>query len=224
MGCYLIIPQQLPIIIMEDNKFIAHWRLYFSILFVSINVQVQAQQEEFTSMPTGRGDYAMVSYVSGGIGMYAADAGTPLHLQTTIDKIKPNSSIRLMWHPDHLVRFGLETGYMTFYSYTFSDSTGRGGKTALRAVPALVEWSMALTRRFNVFAGSGIYFLSTDLDYINKTKSHKISVGWMAAASYILPVSKTMGVGMELKYMDAAETSDGSISFQLQWVWKFLKW
>jgi hypothetical protein len=29
---------------------------------------------------------------------------------------------------------------------------------------------------------------------------------------------------MELKYMDAAETSDGSIGFQLQWVWKFLKW
>ena len=195
------------------------------VLFLwMISVRLLAQEEEFTSMPTGRGEYSLVSYVGGGAGMYAADAGTPVHLQTNIDKLKTNASFRVMWHPDHLLRFGLETGYMTFYSYTLRDSTGRAGKAALRAVPILVEWSMALTKRFNIFAGSGIYLLSTDLDYITKTKSHKVSIGWMAAASYIQPVSKNMGLGMELKFMDAAETSDGSLSFQLQWVWKFLKW
>jgi hypothetical protein len=73
----------------------------------------------------------MVSYVSGGIGMYAADAGYTAPFANCYRKIKPNSSIRLMWHPDHLVRFGLETGYMTFYSYTFSDSTGGQAKLRL---------------------------------------------------------------------------------------------
>lgn len=192
--------------------------------FALLPIITKAQEEEFTSMPTGRGDYAMVSYVGGGLGMYADNAGTPNHIQTSLDKIEGNYSMRFMWHPDHLLRFGLETGYMAFYTYTLKDSIGNSGKTALRAIPALVEWSMALTKRFNIFAGSGIYFLTTDLDYISKTKSHKISVGWMAAASYILPVSKNMGIGMELKYMDAAETSDGTIGLQLQWVWKFLKW
>ncbi|MEO6719530.1 MAG: hypothetical protein ABIN67_04150 [Ferruginibacter sp.] len=206
---------------MRNNKFISRFFLYCVLIQLPA---VAKSQEEFTSMPTGRGQYALVSYVGGGLGMYAADAGTPQHLQTKLDKIKANFSMRIMWHPDHLLRFGLETGYMTFYSYTLTDSAGQRGKAALRAVPMLVEWSMALTRRFNIFAGSGIYLLTTDLNYITKTKSHKVSVGWMAAASYILPVSKNMGLGMELKYMDAAETSDGSIAFQLQWVWKFTKW
>jgi hypothetical protein len=207
---------------MHNNKFI--YRFILHCLLIQLPFAVKAQEEEFTSMPTGRGEYAAVSYVSGGFGMYAADAGTPAHLQTILDKIKANSSVRIMWHPDHLLRFGLETGYMTFYSYALTDSAGKRGKAALRAIPVLVEWSMALTKRFNIFAGSGIYLLTTDLDYITKTKSHKVSVGWMAATSYILPVSKNMGLGMELKYMDAAETSDGSINFQLQWVWKFAKW
>jgi hypothetical protein len=220
MECCRTILPRLLIIIMFSNKYFKTPLIYLLWL---LPVNLQAQEKEFTSMPTGR-DYALVSYVGGGFGLYANDAGTPVHLQTNLDKLKANSFVRLMWHPDHLLRFGLESGYMTFYSYTLKDSANRTGKAALRAVPVLVEWSMALTKRFNIFAGSGVYLLTTNLDYLTKTKSHKVSVGWMAAASYILPVSKQMGLGMELKYMDAAETSDGSMIFQLQWVWKFLKW
>ena len=113
---------------------------------------------------------------------------------------------------------------MTFYSYSFKDSAGVSGKTKLQAVPLLIEWSMAVTKRLNFFAGSGIYFLTTNLDYQGSTTSPKLSIGWMAAGSYIHPLSGTVGLGTELKWMTASETSNGIVALQLQLVWKFLKW
>ncbi|HET7898813.1 MAG TPA: hypothetical protein VFL47_14110, partial [Flavisolibacter sp.] len=73
-------------------------------------------------------------------------------------------------------------------------------------------------------AGSGVYFLTTNLDYRGKTTSNKLSIGWMAAASYIFPLSEKLGLGTEAKWMNAAETSNGILSLQLQLVWKFLNW
>jgi hypothetical protein len=129
-----------------------------------------------------------------------------------------------MWHPDHLVKVGLETGRMTFLNYTARDSVGNIAKVQTNAVPLLVEWTMALSKRFNLFAGSGVYFLTTNLDYAGKATSKKLSIGWMAAASYIHPLSKNVGLGTELKWMDAAESTDGAFCFQVQLVWKFLRW
>ncbi len=83
---------------------------------------------------------------------------------------------------------------------------------------------MSITKRLNIFAGSGAYILDTRLNYAGKTSSYKFSVGWMAAASYIQPLSQNTGLGAEAKWLYAAETSKGSLGLQLQFVWKFLKW
>jgi len=188
------------------------------------SIKLDAQQEGFTSQPVRRGDYSLVAYISGGIGHYPSYSGALAYLQPTITNLNPVSTIRVMWHPDHLLKVGLETGYMTFLSYTLKDTAGNKGKVVLNAIPLLLEWTMAISKRFNVFAGSGVYFLNTKLDYAGKTSSKKLSVGWMAAASYIQPLFKNVGLGTEVKWMDAAESKDGSICLQLQLVWRFLKW
>jgi hypothetical protein len=109
-------------------------------------------------------------------------------------------------------------------NYSAKDSAGNVARVQTNAVPLLIEWTMALTKRFNVFAGSGVYFLTTNLDYAGKATSNKLSIGWMAAASYIHPLSKNLGLGTELKWMDAAESTDGAFCLQLQLVWKFVRW
>jgi hypothetical protein len=129
-----------------------------------------------------------------------------------------------MWHPDHLLKVGVETGHLTFYTYSFRDSANREGVVKLKAIPLLAVWNMAVTKRLNLFAGSGVYFLRTNLDYRGKTTSHKMSIGWMAAASYIQPLSANVGLGTELKWMNATEAANGIVSLQLQLVWKFLNW
>jgi hypothetical protein len=195
--------------------------LLCSVLFVAFHAKAQ---ESPTAPARKRGDYALVAYAGGGVGYYLTIAGVPSYLQPKIAKLSPVTTLRILWHPDHKIRVGIETGYLTFLSYKLTDSAGNRGKVNLDATPLLIEWSMALSKRFNVFAGSGVYFLTTRLDYAGKTTSNKISLGWMAAVSYVQPVFKDLGLGTELKWLDAAETTDGSISLQLQLVWKFLKW
>lgn len=199
------------------------YTLKFCVLVVFMAAALPARCQEFTSMPT-RGQYALVAYISGGAGYYPGYAGALSYLKPNISNVNPVSTFRVMWHPDHLVKLGLETGYLTFLSYTLRDSAGNTGKVQLNAVPLLIEWSMSVTRRWNLFAGSGVYFTSTQLNYAGNATSNKLSLGWMAAASYIIPLSENVGLGTELKWLDAAESRDGTISLQLQLVWKFLRW
>lgn len=203
---------------MCNNKYI----FIFSLLFLAI--QSFGQNTEFTSQPTGRGNYALVAYISGGPGYFISNDGAPSYLNPNQVKFNPVTTIRIMWHPDHLLKVGLESGFINFYAYNLTDSAGNKGKIALDAIPLLLEWSMSVTKRFNIFAGSGAYLLNTHLNYLGKTNSKKISVGWMAAASYILPLSKNTGLGAEAKWLYAAETVKGTLCLQLQFVWKFLKW
>ena len=204
---------------MSDNKILC---LFFILFFVSS--VVHSQEEGFSSQPQKRNEYGWVAYISGGAGYYVSNRGAPDYLKPVVSNLGHLANIRIMWHPDHLLKVGLETGHMTFYSYTFKDSSGVSGKMKLQAIPVLIEWTMAVTKRLNLFAGSGVYFLRTNLDYQGRTTSPKLSIGWMAAGSYIHPLSANVGLGTEVKWMEAAETSNGIVSLQLQLVWKFLKW
>ncbi|HWJ28827.1 MAG TPA: hypothetical protein VNS32_19940 [Flavisolibacter sp.] len=198
--------------------------IYILPMLIMLALRSYSQQNEFTSQPSGRGNYALVAYISGGPGRFISDDAAPSYLNPSLNQLNPVGTIRILWHPDHLLKAGLESGYVNFFSYNLTDSAGNKGKIALNAIPLLLEWSMSVTKRFNIFAGSGIYLLNTQLDYLGKTTSKKLSVGWMAAASYIFPLSKNTGLGTEAKWLYAAETSKGTICLQLQFVWKFLKW
>jgi hypothetical protein len=193
-------------------------------LFLCCWINGSAQLDEPAPVGKRRGEYGLVAYVGGGAGYYFNVAGVPDYLNPRISSFSPMTSLRIMWHPDHLVRVGLETGKMQFLSYSFKDSVGNDGKVMVTAVPLLVEWSMAVTKRIHAYAGSGVYFLTSKLDYAGEARSKKLSIGWMAAISYIHPVNNVLGIGTELKWMDAAETTDGSLGLQVQLVWKFLKW
>jgi hypothetical protein len=129
-----------------------------------------------------------------------------------------------MWHPDHRLKAGFETGHMTFYSYKFTDADGKTGTVALNAIPMLLEFSVSVKKHFNLFAGPGFYILNTDLNYAGKANSKKVSTGWMAAAAYTIPLGKSIAVGTEAKWLYAAETLRGSFGVQLQASWRFLRW
>lgn len=187
-------------------------------------MQTHAQKDPVTTPAAGRGQYSLVAYISGGMGYFAENAGAPAFVTTRLNKWGPAATVRILWHPDHLLRMGVETGHITFYSYTIKDSVGNTGKTSLTGIPLLLVASMPITARINAFFGTGFYQMTTNLNYKGSTSSGKFAVGWMIAASYIQPLSKNLGLGTELKWMDAAETADASVVAQLQLVWKFLKW
>lgn len=204
---------------MQDSKlFIAF------VVCLLVGSSAIGQEPEFSSQPTRRAQYAWVLYGGAGPGYYVSNTGAPDYLSRKISNLSHVATLRLMWHPDHLLKVGVESGHLTFYTYRFRDSVNREGVVKLKAIPMLAVWNMAVTKRLNLFAGSGVYLLRTNLDYRGKTIAKKVSIGWMAAASYIYPLSATTGLGSEVKWMNASETSNGILSVQLQLVWKFLNW
>jgi hypothetical protein len=77
-------------------------------------------QEEFSLQPRKRGAYAWVATFGGGAGYFVSNNGAPPYLSRKVSNLSHVASFRLMWHPDHLLNVGLETGHLTFYTYRFA--------------------------------------------------------------------------------------------------------
>jgi hypothetical protein len=207
---------------MSGNKIKYIVPTFFLLALATVGfAQTKSSGGEFLPEKREGHGYALVAYASGGLGYYVSGGGTTTFLKTDVTKLNPIATLRVMWHPDHLLRIGVETGYVTFYTYTLKDTVG---KVSLTATPFLVEWSMPITKHFNAFVGTGVYFLNSKVRYDGNASSSKASLGWVAVVSYTVPLTKTLGIATELKYMDASETVNAVACVQVQLVWKFLKW
>ncbi len=169
------------------------------------------------------GEYSLVVYAGGGVSQFLGSPGVAQTVQTEVSKTGFSGSLRVMWHPDHMLRLGLETGRIPFYSYTI-ENNDKSGDLKLTATPVILVWSMPLAKRFNVFLGYGIYILNSELEYAGKTNSSTNSLGFLTAVNYIHPLSDHLGIAGEIKYLNANETKDKILNYQVQLVWKFYKW
>jgi len=168
------------------------------------------------------GPYALVAYVGGGLAYYPIAPGSPPPgVPHDLTRFGGSGTLRVMWHPDHLIRLGVETGWTTFYSYRLTQAPG--GELHLSAIPLLWVMSMELFG-VNIFAGSGYYLLNSNLQYEGTVDVQTWSLGWMLAASYLRPISENLGIAGELKWMNASEHEEASLALQVQLVWKIMEW
>jgi hypothetical protein len=123
-----------------------------------------------------------------------------------------------MWHPGYLIRVGLETGWVPFYSYEVTNN-GFKGTASVRAIPVLFVFSMPIGRRFHFFSGTGSYLMQTELNYRGNVISSDHSLGYMLAAAYVQPITRRLGIAVEGKWMDAVGTRDAMLSAQVQLRW-----
>src|SRR5258706_630309 len=165
----------LPFIIMQNSKrcFVL---IAFCFLFGTINVNAQVDSLK-------SGSYSLVLYAGGGASYYSSQTGIPAYLETSTQKAEPAATLRLLWHPDHRLSAGVETGWATFYSYQL-ENTSIPGKLSLTAVPLLAEFSMPVTKQLHPYAAGGSYFLTSELHYPRDVKSKSTAVGLIAAGSY----------------------------------------
>ena len=166
---------------------------------------------------------SFVLYVGGGLGGYTTTINpTAGILQGDVSKINPVGTFRIMWHPGYRLHLGIETGYTNFYSYHVKNGNV-SGKVSLHAIPLLIVWSMPVVKRVSIFAGIGSYWLTTRLNYDGQVKSKTFSLGSNIALSYTQPLSKTLGLAAEAKWMNAFETKDNLLSLQVLLVWQIFK-
>ena len=197
-------------------------KLFFSFLFLVFFNYLFAQEEVFDG-PAPNEEFALVAYFGGGMSFYSSTPGSPAVIDAVITRNLPIGTLRILWHPDHRLRVGIESGYTTFYSYDLSGTSGRG-KLELNVIPMLLEFSMTVYKNFHVYGGAGTYLLISHLDFAGEVNSKFFSNGWMVGASYVQPINDRLGAAAEVKWLNAAETRDASICLQAQLVWKFYKW
>ena len=166
--------------------------------------------------------YALNISLGGGVSVYTGLAGAPPDLPVRVNTFYGNGSFRIMWHPDHLLRMGLETGLAEFYAYHIQ-GTPAGG-VSVKGIPMLLVFSMPLANRISLFAGSGAYLIISQLDYQGYRKASSLNLGWMLAGSYQYPIGKKLGLAAELKWLNEYATKDALITLQIQLRWKFLQW
>ena len=104
MESYLITRQLLRITIMWHRKLLL-------ALLIFVSAYCQSQEPEFSSQPQKRAEYGWVMYVSGGAGYYVSNRGTPRYLESEVSNLSHVANLRIMWHPDHLLKVGIETGH-----------------------------------------------------------------------------------------------------------------
>ena len=157
---------------------------------------------------------------------------------TTLEFIDLNKNgfsgtFRLMWHPEHLLKLGLETGYQYLYSIRSEISSEEFGSTNIKAsmasVPLLLITSMVIfpetLPNFELKGGGGAYFMFNYGElYGSSIYSSVFSLGYHAGVSYLQPLNNDISIGGEIKYFYISKLQDSDLSFMFLISYKFLTW
>ncbi len=171
------------------------------------------------------GRFAIVVRLGGGISEYLAPYDSPVE----IERGGAAFSMRICLHPDHRLHVGFETGWTRFYTYDLKDVETSFGHTdaslSLSAVPLLVVFSMPIVGSLTVSGGGGGYLVRSHASSFGRTVDvSRFSQGWIAALSWDLPLSGSIGIGLELKIYGATEFGDGVVVAQLQLPLILFRW
>lgn len=216
MEFYQIIRVLLLIAFIRVNKS----AIVFVLFLMSINAN---SQELFPKDSILANSFNFSLDVGAGVSYYSTKPNVPLHLETEVNKINQIYTLRVNWKTDHRLTVSVESGYLKMYSYKLK-SISSEGEISVVAIPVLLEFSMPLTNKFHIRAGAGSYFQTTKLDYLGIVNSSSISLGWTAGGSYYFYNSTNSTAGIEVKWMDAAESEQAVVAIQFVYRYSFLKW
>ena len=142
-------------------------------------------------------------------------------------------SFRIMWHPEHQLSIGIETGYQKLYSInpkiTIPEFGTSDVKASMISVPIFITFSMKIfpesLPNFKVLFAPGIFILFNRGEAFNdQIKSSQISNGFSSGISYLHPVTDLISIGSEIKYSQIAKIQDSAITVQLMFSYKLLRW
>jgi hypothetical protein len=161
--------------------------------------------------------------VGAGASYYSTKPNVPEHLETSVSKMHEAFSFRVNWKTDHRLTISLESGLLEFYRFKLNSNSAEGD-LKITAIPLLLEFAMPLTKKFQIRAGAGSYFQTTELNYLGKVRSKSVSLGWIAGGSYLFFSNERNALGCELKWMDAAESEQAAFVMQMSYRYTLVKW
>jgi hypothetical protein len=144
-----------------------------------------------------------------------------------------DGTIRIMWHPEHLLSVGIETGYQHLYNIKRKFDPDDFDETHLNinlaSVPISLLFSMKIFPktfpglRLNGGSGVSIVYSSGEL-FNDKFNNSQIMVNYIISLNYLYQFSNRISAGGELKFTHLSKLEDSSVAVQLLLSYKFISW
>lgn len=128
---------------------------------------------------------------------------------------------RLMWQPEHLLRIGLESGYVPLYLIETKEAQSVFGETditiSLDALPIMFIFSMEVHSKFEIYGGIGGFILFSEMNsFDNKVSSISWSNGSEIGASFWFFQKGDWQIGSEMKTYYISKLDDWDLLLQLR--------
>lgn len=134
-------------------------------------------------------------------------------------------SLRIMWHPEHLLSFGVDVGLTRVYSVNQTLEDGSPLHSTLDAMPIQFIFSMSPWHRVAFNIGTGPNFSRSHVESLgNTTSSSAFGASFMASVLYIVPLGQKLGIGGEFKYLRTTTYNDNNLSLSVALAWRFADW
>lgn len=191
-------------------------RIIISLIIIGVSPAAFAQEtDDF---------YYLNTYAGAGYGFFLTDLETE-----GLSSNGFNGYLRIMWQPEHLLRIGIETGFIQFYSMSQSNVNTIAGDTDITAkltgIPIIFVYSMEIIESLEISAGAGTYLLYSTADsHGNKVTSSEISIGHMVSLTNLKEIQSNIKIGGEVKWNYVNKIRDGNLSTQLVLKYQLTKW
>ena len=133
-------------------------------------------------------------------------------------------TFRFMWEPEHLLRLGIESGYLPlfhletkFYDTVFGDTEA---ELSLNSIPIMGVFAMEVVENFEVFGGVGGFILISEVtSFDNYVLSKSWSNAYELGISYRHPLNNKLKIGGELKsyYISRLENYDVALQLSIKY-------
>lgn len=205
------------------------------LILLLVSSTCQAQFSPATDTTDGkRGTYHIVVTAGAGGALYRTAIGIPsAWQQTKSNDVGTSFTVRALWHPDHRFRTGLETGLTTFYSYK-GTVNGELASVSVSAIPILLIYQMPLAwhtgtersflRRVAITVGTGAYLVRSQLKYKGTVNTQEISAGWLGAIAYAQPITNSLRLAAEVRWLNPTATRENDFALQAQVLWRVFSW
>jgi len=125
-----------------------------------------------------KANYSLDLYLGAGASRYVASLALAAPGVENKQYTHPAGTFRVMWQTDHRLALGLESGFISWYSYDVKHDTV-SANVKLTSIPLLITWSMPVIEHVKIFAGFGTYITTTHLQTKTEVSSKTNSLGWL---------------------------------------------
>jgi hypothetical protein len=182
--------------------------LVVMLLFTIANTGLKAQEKD------------SLYHINFNIGFGTAFYLTDMNYKNLSDNYPFVFTFRFMWEPEHLLRLGIESGYLPlfyleskFHDTIFGDTEA---ELSLNSIPILGVFAMEVFQNFEVLGGVGGFLLISE---VTSFDNYVLSTSWSNAYelgfSYLHPINKKLKIGGEFKTYYITKLENYDMVFQI---------